>query len=291
MNPSYEKTFVFENDFAALLPEGDDEVVNKGDLLVARTERGICRVVCFSPRHDLTLARMERKGVEGVVDAWVEQFCELGANPDIRYVQIFENRGALMGCSNPHPHGQVWATQTVPTEPEKEDATQRQWYEKNRSTLLGDYLERELATGERLVCRNTHWIALVPFWAKWPFETLVIPVRPIADMTQMTAEERSALADILQQLTIRYDNLFHISFPYSMGFHQAPTDGADHPYWHMHAHFYPPLLRSATVQKFMVGFEMLGWPQRDITPEAAAARLREVSAIHYSAKQTGGASK
>ena len=291
VNPSYEKTFVFENDFAALLPEGDDEVVNKGDLLVARTERGICRVVCFSPRHDLTLARMERKGVEGVVDAWVEQFRELGANPDIRYVQIFENRGALMGCSNPHPHGQVWATQTVPTEPEKEDATQRQWYEKNRSTLLGDYLERELATGERLVCRNNDWVALVPFWAKWPFETLVIPVRPIADMTQMTAEERAALADILQQLTIRYDNLFHISFPYSMGFHQAPTDGADHPHWHMHAHFYPPLLRSATVQKFMVGFEMLGWPQRDITPEAAAARLREVSAIHYSAKQTGGASK
>ena len=291
VNPSYEETFVFDNDFAALQPDGEDEGFNQGDLLVARTERGICRVICFSPRHDLTLARMERKGVEGVVHAWVEQFRHLGAKPEIRYVQVFENRGALMGCSNPHPHGQIWATQTVPTEPEKEDTTQRQWYEKMNSTLLSDYLEREIASGERLVCRNNHWVALVPFWAKWPFETLVIPVRPIADMTQMSPDERAALADVLQQLTIRYDNLFRISFPYSMGFHQAPTDGEDHPDWHMHAHFYPPLLRSATVQKFMVGFEMLGWPQRDITPEAAASRLREVSAVHYTAKGTGDDSK
>ncbi len=291
VNPAYEETFVFDNDFAALLPDGEDGEFNQDDLLVARTERGICRVLCFSPRHDLTLARMDLKAVEGVVDAWAGQFADLGAKPEIRYVQIFENRGALMGCSNPHPHGQIWATQTVPTEAEKEDDAQRQWYKKNSSTMLGDYLERELAAGERLVCSNAHWVALVPFWAKWPFETIVIPTRPVADMNQLAADERAALADVLQQLTIRYDNLFRISFPYSMGFHQAPTDGEDHSHWHMHAHFYPPLLRSATVQKFMVGFEMLGWPQRDITPETAAARLREVSGVHYSATVTGGVSK
>jgi UDPglucose--hexose-1-phosphate uridylyltransferase len=286
-NPDYAGTFVFDNDFAALLPDGDPMRMNEDDLLVAHTERGICRVLCFSPRHDLTLARMDVADIAAVVDTWVEQYRELGAMPGIRHVQIFENRGAMMGCSNPHPHGQIWATETLPGEPEKEDGTQRAWHARNGGTLLGAYLQRELAAGERVVCRNAHWAVLVPFWAKWPFETLLLPVRAVPDMTALTADERGALAEILRGLTIRYDNLFNVSFPYSMGFHQAPTDGGEHPHWHMHAHFYPPLLRSATIQKFMVGFEMLGNPQRDITPEAAAARLREVPEIHHADTPNG----
>lgn len=281
-NPQYEQTYVFDNDFAALLPQGEAIASDQDEqLFVAHAERGVCRVVCFSPRHDLTLPRLSVLQIRGVVMAWISECESLGALEFINYVQIFENKGALMGCSNPHPHGQVWATETVPQEPAREDERQRAYFAAHGRTLLKDYVERELQKVERLVCRNEHWVALVPYWAKWPFEVLLAPVRPVATMPQLGEAERDALAEILREVTIRYDNLFQCSFPYSMGFHQAPSDGKAHPHWHLHAHFYPPLLRSASIQKFMVGFEMLGTPQRDITPEQAAARLRDVSIIHY----------
>lgn len=273
-NPDYQTTFVFDNDFAALLPGAEPYTLEREGLLVAAAERGICRVICFSPRHDLTLAGMAREDVRRVVDVWAEQYEELGAIPWIRHVQIFENRGAMMGASNPHPHGQIWANESLPNEPAKELARQREHFRERGSCLLCDYLALELAEGTRIVCQNETFIALVPFWAIWPFETLVLPRTHRATISALSDAERDGLADILGQLTRRYDALFQTSFPYSMGFHQQPTDGADYVEWHLHAHFYPPLLRSATVRKFMVGYELLGQPQRDITPESAAARLR-----------------
>jgi UDPglucose--hexose-1-phosphate uridylyltransferase len=279
-NPEYKTTFVFENDFAALTPDSPAETMDDG-LMVAEGESGICRVICFSPRHDLTLARMGVDAIVPVVDAWVDQYVELGANPDIGYVQIFENRGEVMGCSNPHPHGQVWSSRHVPNEPAKETERQRTYHAEKGRPLLVDYLERELTSGERIVYRNDDFVVLVPFWAVWPFETMVLPCRHLRGMDEMTTGERRSLAEALSNITIRYDNLFSTSFPYSMGFHQRPTDGEAHPEWQMHAHFYPPLLRSATVKKFMVGFEMLGSAQRDITPETAAQRLRELPTVHY----------
>ncbi len=280
-NPSYTATFVFDNDFAALLPKSPAARFNEDDLLVAEGENGICRVICFSPRHDLTLARLGQDTLQQVIDTWCEQYLELGARPDIGYVQIFENRGVMMGASNPHPHGQIWATRSLPNEILKEQAAQAAWWARHQETLLSAYLHVELRKEERLVCANDHFVTLVPFWALWPFETMVVSRRPLASMPEMTPSERAALAAILLETVTRYDNLFEISFPYSMGFHQSPTDGQPHPEWHFHAHFYPPLLRSATVRKFMVGYEMLGTPQRDISPESAAQRLREVSATHY----------
>ncbi|QXD15442.1 UDP-glucose--hexose-1-phosphate uridylyltransferase [Rhodocaloribacter litoris] len=281
-NPDYPGTFVFDNDFAALYPEVPQAGVEEDELFVARTEPGIARVICFSPRHDLTLPEMPVEAIRRVVDVWTEQYAELGARPDIGHVQIFENKGAIMGCSNPHPHGQIWAQATLPDLPARELACQRRYFERHGHTLLGDYLARELDRDERIVCANDHFVALVPFWAVWPFETLVISRRPVPDLTALDDDEKTALADLLKRLTTRYDNLFEVSFPYSAGLHQAPTDGRPHPEWHLHMHFYPPLLRSATVKKFMVGYEMLGMPQRDLTPEAAAARLRALSETHYS---------
>jgi len=276
-NPRYASTFVFENDFAALKPGSPPGEHNLKDLLVARSEPGICRVVCFSPRHDLTVARMSPAEMRAVVGAWVSQYEELGADPLIRYVQVFENRGEMMGCSNPHPHCQIWANHTLPNEIVKEQAAQKSYLDQKGSSLLGDYLALERQAGERVVCENPSFTALVPFWAFWPFETLIIPNRHISDIAQLTEAERDGLADILGRLTRRYDNLFSISFPYSMGFHQRPTDGEAHQEWRLHAHFYPPLLRSATVRKFMVGYELLAMPQRDITPESAAEKLRSLS--------------
>ncbi len=279
VNPRYEGTFVFDNDYAALLPDTPEGVLDVNGLLVARSEAGICRVVCFSPRHDLTVSKMERTDLRRVVDVWAEQYRELGDMPFINYVMIFENRGATMGASNPHPHGQIWASAGVPNEPGKEQATQRLYQSRTGACILCDYLSLERERGERMVCENAHFSALVPFWAIWPFETIVLPRRHLGNLTQLSEEERDALADILKRVTTLYDNLFKISFPYSMGFHQDPTDGVAHPEWHMHAHFYPPLLRSASVRKFMVGYEMLGTPQRDITAEMAAERLREMNEI------------
>jgi UDPglucose--hexose-1-phosphate uridylyltransferase len=281
VNPDYRSTYVFDNDYPALLPTTPPADRGVGDLLVARAESGVCRVVCFSPRHDLTLARMEHHALRGVIDVWTEETRTLGAEAGINYVQIFENRGAAMGASNPHPHGQIWATATVPNEPARELDAFRTHRAAHGTCLLCDYLAVELARAERLVCENDAFVALVPFWAVWPFETLVLPRRHLAGLEDLSPAERDALADMLKRLTTRYDNLFETAFPYSMGFHPRPSDGEAHDQWHLHAHFYPPLLRSATVRKFMVGFEMLGSPQRDMTPEEAAARLRAASEDHY----------
>lgn len=283
-NPAYTGTFVFENDFAALTPDTPSAAAEESKvwpLLVARPEPGTCRVICFSSRHDLTLPEMDPADIRRVVDVWVEQYRELGTMPGINYVQIFENKGAMMGASNPHPHGQVWANANLPNEPAKEDQRQADYWAEYGRSLLADYLAQELAAGERLVVQNDHFVVVVPFWAIWPFETLLLSRRHLPAIDRLTGPERDGLADILKQLTIRYDNLFKVSFPYSMGFHQQPTDGQDHPYWHFHAHFYPPLLRSATVKKFMVGYEMLAGPQRDITAEQAAERLRSLPGTHY----------
>jgi UDPglucose--hexose-1-phosphate uridylyltransferase len=275
-NPAYTGTYVFDNDFAALRPDTPAEKYEDG-ILIAEGEAGVCRVVCFSPRHDLTISAMEPKDLRQVIDVWVQQFSQLGEMPLIRSVQIFENRGAMMGASNPHPHGQIWAEQSLPNEIVKEVNSQRDYRVHHKSCLLCDYVATELLKEERLVCQNEDFAALVPFWAVWPFETLVIGKRHTTGLDQLSDFERDSLAGILKQLTSRYDRLFGAPFPYTMGFHQRPTDGEDHLECHLHAHFYPPLLRSAEVRKFMVGYEMLAMPQRDITAEQAAARLREVS--------------
>jgi len=280
-NPDYSGPYVFQNDFSALLPETPEGRHDDHDLLVAESETGICRVICFSPRHDLTLPEMSVAEIHAVVDMWASQYAELRAIEGINHVQIFENKGEIMGCSNPHPHGQIWAQKTVPDEPAKESARMLAHLEKTGRTLLGDYLSLELERESRLVCANDSFVVVVPFWASWPFETLILPRRHVRHLNDMTTAERGDLADIIKRLTIRYDNLFECSFPYSAGMHQSPTDGAEHPEWDWHMHFYPPLLRSAEVKKFMVGYEMLATPQRDITPESSAARLRAVSETHY----------
>jgi UDPglucose--hexose-1-phosphate uridylyltransferase len=280
-NPQYSSTFVFENDFAALLPSTPAERYREGDLLIAEGEPGVCRVVCFHPRHDLTIARMNVADIRRVVDVWTEQYVGLGSQPQINWVQIFENRGAVMGASNPHPHGQIWANATLPNEAEKENRKQGEYSEQHDSCLLCDYVALESKSDDRLVCENATFKVVVPFWAVWPFETMLLSKRHLTAIDELSDNERDDLAALLKELTTRYDNLFRTSFPYSMGFHQRPTDGRPHPEWHFHAHYYPPLLRSATVRKFMVGYELLGNAQRDITAEAAAARLRELSSTHY----------
>ena len=280
-NPPYTSTFVFENDFAALYPQSPEFHVDERGLLIADRERGNCRVVCFSPDHGLTIARMDRGAIAQVVETWTAQYRELGALDYIRSVQIFENRGEMMGASNPHPHCQIWASESVPDELAAEEKSQRDYRERTGGCLLCDYGALEIARGQRLVCRNDSFLALIPFWAVWPFETMILGVRHATALDELNSAEQTDLADILKRVTTRYDNLFESPFPYTMGFHQRPADGAKHPHFHFHGHFYPPLLRSAAVRKFMVGFEMLGNPQRDITAEAAAARLRALSEIHY----------
>ena len=338
-NPDYSGPWAFTNDFAALTGVSGDrhpasgnadprsvdhahradseaerqqaDAEAAGSLLEAREESGTSRVICFSPRHDLTLPEMDAGAIRAVIDLWADEYRELGARDDVAWVQIFENKGELMGCSNPHPHGQIWAQSSIPGEPAKEDERQRAWRDAHGSTLLGDYLRLELNARERIVLENDGFVCLVPFWAVWPFETLVISRQPRASILQLTDAERTDLADILKRTTTRYDNLFETSFPYSMGIHQAPTAasgsrlpasggvgggpeaGSRKPeaeHWHFHIHFYPPLLRSATVKKFMVGYEMLGEAQRDLTPEAAAQRLRELSEVHYRSHHAGPSS-
>jgi len=275
-NPSYSGTFVFDNDFAALKPGTPRERFDLHDkgLLVAMGEPGTCRVLCFSPRHDLTLATMRVADIDAVVTTWRQQFEELSARPETSYVQIFENRGAMMGASNPHPHGQIWATGSIPEAPARELVAQKVYLQKHQCCLLCEYLTLEQEQSTRLVFQNRSFAALVPFWALWPFEVLLCPRRHAATLSDFSAEECSDLAAALKRLTSIYDRVFQVPFPYSMGFHPAPSDREAHPEWHFHAHFYPPLLRSATIRKFMVGFEMLGTPQRDITAETAAERLR-----------------
>ena len=280
-NPAYATTFAFDNDFPALLPASGPPLSDGSSLLRSEPAAGRCRVLCFSPRHDQTLAEMEAGAIRRVVDAWAGETETLGALTEIRYVQVFENKGAMMGCSNPHPHGQVWATSYVPLTPARKLKAQRAWFERHGSDLVGDYLEEELRRGERVVCRNDSWVALVPYWAVWPFELMLVPVRRVPDLPALASGERDALADLLRQVGVRYDNLFHTSFPYSLGFHARPTDGEEHPEWRLHAVYYPPLLRSATVRKFLVGFELTAEPQRDLTAEDAAARLRALGETHY----------
>jgi UDPglucose--hexose-1-phosphate uridylyltransferase len=287
VNPAYQGCFAFDNDFPALLPgpTGEHAPAAPDPLFWSAPEAGACRVVCFSPRHDLSLPELEVAELAAVLATWTDETRELSARPDIRHVQIFENKGDMMGCSNPHPHSQIWATESLPDQAHKELLHQRGYHQRHGGVLLADYLARELASGERFVLGNEAWAVVVPFWAVWPFETLVVPRRPAHSLLDLGDAERAALADVLKRLTTRYDNLFEIAFPYSMGFHQAPFDDAPHPEWLLHMHFYPPLLRSATVKKFMVGFEMLGTPGRDLTPEAAAERLREMPELHYKARR------
>lgn len=280
-NPEYQNTFVFDNDFAALLQNTPVESYAEGKLLYAETEPGICRVVCFSPRHDLTLAEMSTAEINKVVELWCEEYKKLGEQPDISYVQIFENKGSLMGCSNPHPHGQIWAQRTIPGEPVREIARMRAHYESKERPLLIDYVELEQELAERVVCANESFVALVPFWATWPFEVMVLPRRQVASLLHLELQEKMDMAGIIREVTVRFDNLFETSFPYSAGIHQAPTDGKAYPECTLHMHFYPPLLRSADVKKFMVGYEMLAGPQRDVSPETSAKWLRKQSAEHY----------
>ncbi|MCC2598793.1 UDP-glucose--hexose-1-phosphate uridylyltransferase [Sphingobacterium sp. FBM7-1] len=280
-NPPYKDSFVFVNDFSALLEDTPTGQFNEENLLVAESERGICKVISFSPRHDLTLPEMEVDAIKAVVDLWQQEFETLAANEWIKYIQIFENKGSIMGCSNPHPHGQIWAESSLPVEIEKESAQQKTYFEQHGRTLLQDYVALELKKNERIIVDNAHFVALVPFWAAWPYETMIVSKRPVSTIQGFTEEEKADLARTLKELTTRYDNIFKTSFPYSAGMHQAPVNTGEHPEWHWHMHFYPPLLRSATVKKFMVGYEMLATPQRDITPEQAANTLKQQSTIHY----------
>ena len=279
-NPNYSEAYAFINDYSSLLPDTPEVKFEQG-LLKAETEKGICKVVCFSPDHSLTLPLMEVSEITKVVQTWKTEFAELGNNTDINYVQIFENKGAIMGCSNPHPHGQIWSQSSIPTEISKKSERFKTYWQRNSSSLLGDYLSQELALRERILDENEHFVSLIPFWAVWPFEAMIIPKRHLQQITDLNDEEEIAFADIIKKLTIKYDNLFETSFPYSSGIHQAPTNGKDHPEWHFHMSFYPPLLRSSTVKKFMVGYEMFAGPQRDITAEQAVQMLNAQPDIHY----------
>jgi UDPglucose--hexose-1-phosphate uridylyltransferase len=308
VNPPYESVFVFDNDFPALLTaeagvitSSPPHPLTSSSLLRSEQETGVCRVICFSPRHDLTLAELPVEQIRAVVDTWVAQCEELGSRDDIVYVQLFENKGEIMGASNPHPHGQLWATRHIPTEIAKETRGQLRYLlgelgEGMRGSrdgempptissphrpLLVDYLEHELKAGARVIFENAHWVSLVPWWAVWPFETMLLPKRHVRRIVDLDGAERDALSDALRRITVRYDNLFEVPFPYTMGVHQAPYDGEAHDEWQMHLHFYPPLLRSATVKKFMVGYEMLAQPQRDLTAEQAADRIRGLSEVRY----------
>ena len=249
--------------------------------LRAQGERGTCRVICFSPNHALTVPEMDEADIQRVIRTWQQEYQSLGRQDFINHVQIFENKGAIMGCSNPHPHGQIWAQSSVPLEIVKKTQQQAAHYEQHQRSLLGDYLAQEIAVGERVVLQNDYFVALVPFWAVWPYEAMIVPRRAMPDITGLSSEEVTAFATIFKALTIRFDNVFQTSFPYSMGIHQRPTDGLPHEEWHWHMSFYPPLLRSATVKKFMVGYEMFAEPQRDITAEMAAQTMREVPEVHY----------
>jgi UDPglucose--hexose-1-phosphate uridylyltransferase len=278
-NPQYDSTFVFTNDFAALLSDTPAAGDSGQPLLRVESVQGTCRVICFSPRHDLTLPEMAVTDIRRVVDVWAEQTTELGQH--YLWVQVFENKGAIMGSSNPHPHGQIWASNYLPNEPAKEEHHQIAYFQEHGSPLLVDYAKLESDRQERIVVENEHWLAVVPYWAVWPFEVLLLPRRHVLRLPDLADSERDTLARILKRLLTKYDNLFEVSFPYSMGWHGAPTDDGDYSHWQLHAHFYPPLLRSATVKKFMVGYEMLAEAQRDLTAEQTAERLRALPEVHY----------
>lgn len=275
INPDYKDAFVFTNDFAAL--QSDSKVFKiDEDLFKAQSETGICKVICFSPDHSKSLAHMEVEAIQKVVETWQKEYKLLGDKPEINHVQIFENKGAVMGCSNPHPHGQIWSQSTLPNEVVKKDNQQQKYFNKTNSSLLGDYIKQELVKDERVIFENDSFVVLIPFWAIWPFEAMIVPRKHQKSILEMTKNETMLYAEAISVLTKVYDKLFNTSFPYSSGIHQAPTNGEDNAYWHWHMSFYPPLLRSASVKKFMVGYEMFGTPQRDISPEIAAMRLKEL---------------
>jgi UDPglucose--hexose-1-phosphate uridylyltransferase len=275
-NPSYTDTFVFTNDFPALVPGTPAGALGNDPLFRAESESGVCRVICFSPRHDLSVPNMTLDAVTRVVELWREEYRAFVRDPAIDYVQIFENKGAVMGCSNPHPHCQVWASSSLPTRVQVEQERQQQYFDHHARPLLADYLERELAAGTRIVYENRHFVVLVPFWAVWPFEALILPRGRLPSLAACDAAQVAGLADAYRTLTQAYDQIFACEFPYTAGIHQAPATPGEHAAWQLHMHFYPPLLRSATIRKFMVGYEMLADPQRDFTPESAAATLRQV---------------
>ncbi|PID77379.1 MAG: galactose-1-phosphate uridylyltransferase [Deltaproteobacteria bacterium] len=281
INPDYQDTFVFTNDFSALLPENNETYREDSPLFKARPEVGICRVVCFSPRHDLSIAELPVSRIEKVVETWQDEYQTLGRMKQIGYVQTFENKGKSMGCSNPHPHGQIWATSWIPNLPAQELASQERYFRLYKQCMLCDYVNMELQKKERIIFENRSFAALVPYWAVWPFEVMLLPKEHLGSLLDFTGEQKEDLAEALKRMGTRFDNLFQTSFPYSMGLHQSPTDGGEYSGQHFHIHYCPPLLRSATVKKFMVGFEMMAMPQRDITAEAAAERLRKQSEIHY----------
>lgn len=280
VNPDYKEPFSFYNDFPALMSRGPEENISNG-LLRAESETGICKVVCFAPDHSLTLPLMEVEDIIRVVQTWKNEYRELGEQEGINYVQIFENKGEVMGCSNSHPHGQIWAQRSIPNEIKKKTLKFKEFWEANNKSLLSTYLKQEIDSAERLVLENGHFIALVPYWAVWPYEVMIIPRTHYSHIGQLNEEEEKAFAFIIKDLCIRYDNLFETSFPYSAGIHQRPTTGEAHEEWHFHMSFYPPLLRSATIKKFMVGYELFASPQRDITAEQAAETLRNLSSVHY----------
>jgi UDPglucose--hexose-1-phosphate uridylyltransferase len=278
INENYENTFVFTNDFAALKTD-TPQVTSSDPLFIMATEQGESRVICFSPDHSQTLPQLSLGEIVEVVKTWQVQCQELGKT--YQWVQVFENKGSMMGCSNPHPHGQIWSQQQLPTLVNKKQEALSSYYLKYNSNLLLDYARREIEQGERVVVQNDDWLVVVPYWASWPFETLLLPRFPITRMTDLTSKQQGSLADAIKKITIKYDNLFNCSFPYSMGWHGAPYDGKEHSEWTLHASFFPPLLRSATIRKFMVGYEMMAESQRDLTAEQAAKRLRDASDIHY----------
>jgi UDPglucose--hexose-1-phosphate uridylyltransferase len=279
VNPKYTETFVFTNDYAAL--QNDSPSFQKNDgLLIAKSETGICKVICFSPDHSKTLADMDVNAIDKVVKTWQKEYELLGSEPAINYVQIFENKGAVMGCSNPHPHGQIWSQSTLPNEVSKKDQQQRAYFLKNNSSLLGDYLKQEIEAKERIIFENNSFVVLTPFWAVWPFEVMIAPKKHLKNIAELSETESKEFAEAISIITKAYDKLFNTSFPYSSGIHQAPTNEEDNSHWHWHMSFYPPLLRSATVKKFMVGYEMFGSPQRDITAEQAATRLKDLVLIN-----------
>jgi UDPglucose--hexose-1-phosphate uridylyltransferase len=281
INPRYPGTYVFTNDFPALVPDAEIQKAQKDDLLISKSERGTCRVVNYSPKHNLTLAQMKESDIEQVVSIWQEEFRTLGEKPYINNVQIFENKGSIMGNSNPHPHCQIWAQESIPMEIQKELKQFKAYSSKKKRGLLADYLKLELRLKNRLVFENSSFVGLVPYWAVWPYETMIIPKRRISNILQLKPEELKDFAGAMKTVSVKYDNLFKTSFPYSAGLHQAPTDGHQHNEWHFHMHFYPPLLRSAQIKKFLVGYEMLAEPQRDITPEESAQILQQLSHVHY----------
>ncbi|MGY0407602.1 MAG: UDP-glucose--hexose-1-phosphate uridylyltransferase [Polaribacter sp.] len=274
-NPNYDDTFVFTNDYASLKPETASNNYKKG-LLEAYGEKGICKVICFSPNHSLTLAKMSIEGIGKVIKIWQSEFNELSKLPFINNIQIFENRGDIMGCSNPHPHGQIWAQQTISNEINKKTIHFSDYYAKNSKTILENYIEQEINENKRVIYKNKDFVVLVPFWAVWPFETMIIPIKGVKNISQMDSETITNYAKAIKTITVIYDTVFDVSFPYSAGIHQAPTNGQKNSGWHWHMSFYPPLLRSATIKKFMVGYEMFAMPQRDITAEVAAEKLRNL---------------